>query len=189
MDGCIKAYFDRQTAKIGKECNLRKKRIVFGVSVVAWIAITIWLNVLSQNVRFLPAPAGRYRGNVALFYFDVVWFLVWTVILSFISRKDPDIKRDAKFVALRIIIPITLLVPFGIGHGLSIIIGLSQAGCQFEVIILWIVGYSAIFIAGLVYTIRSIPKRGWKRTMSIGIPVFFVLGLIIGAFLGWPTGC
>jgi hypothetical protein len=165
-----------------------KKRVVFGASVVAWIAITIWLNVLNQNIGFLPV-FHPYRGNVVQFYFNVIWFLVWVAVLSFVVRKDPDIKRDAKFIALRIIIPITLLVPFGIGHAFSIIIGLSRAGCQFEVIILWIVGYTATFMAGLAYTIKSIPKRGWKRTIGIGIPVFLVLGLIAGTFLGWPTGC
>ena len=163
------------------------KRAGFIFSVVIWIAIAIWLNVLFENQ---PLFAGSLVGSVQALrgvqiILNIVWLLAWLGVIKFVARNDPELKRDIVNVSIRIAILFAIFVSFVLGHALSIMIGIRHYTAM-GVVLFYGITYCIVFVIGIWYVLARTPKIGWKSTLRNGLIASFILGFIIVTILGIP---
>ena len=163
------------------------RRAGFIYSVVIWIVITIWLNVLFENQSFFTV--GLVGSIQALrrvqIVVNVVWFLAWLGVLKFMARNDPELKREIMNVSIRIAILFAILVSFILGHVLSILIGIRHYTAM-GIVLFYAITYCIVFVIGIGYVLVQTPKIGWKCTLRNGLIASFILGFIVVTILGIP---
>lgn len=108
---------------------------------------------------------------------------------NFKNFDNEPINTDQRSkLLIGILIQIGLLFACMVGHGISIVTGISQPGCS-PIIILWFFAYAGAFVIGVGYIALFVPKLGKRKAALIGVIIAGILGFAVGSLIGWPAGC
>ena len=166
-----------------------KKSAKIYLGAFAWILITILFNTGLRHIPFLSAShlGGYLKLRAIRFAINIVWIIVWMVVLYFVVRNEPELKRGYLNIVTRMAIFFAYLIAFILGHVLSVVVGATHY-IPIGVYALFLYGttYLIAFIVGIRYVLVKTHYLGWKVTLRNGLISSIILGFIIMTILGIP---